>query len=206
MCWWVRLPAGDTVAAWGGPGCDDAISRPERAKYKRASGNEAVVSLSQAILLPSIYISESLAHQRGIYSPSVLLSQSGGKCNLTPLCLHVSGGQRSAGWNTWEKHCSKQGCSADIKPSLLLYRASFQFCWGRREASLTVYLVQTKWHQLGEVCPSVALPGVSWSCEETLKFPEENMIFSRTLNAHRKWAGCLFLIPLMSNTVFAHSS
>lgn len=85
------------MAAWGGPGCDDAISRPEQAKYKRASGNEAVVFLSQAILLPSIYISESLAHQRGIYSPSVLLSQSGGKCNLTPLCLHVSGGQRSAG-------------------------------------------------------------------------------------------------------------
>lgn len=64
----------------------------------RASGNEAVVFLSQAILLPSIYRSESLAHQRGIYSPSVWLSQSGGKCNLTPLCLHVSGGQRSAAW------------------------------------------------------------------------------------------------------------
>lgn len=63
----------------------------------RASGNEAVVFLSQAILLPSIYISKSLAHQRGIYSPSVLLSQSEGKCNLTPLCLHVSGGQRIAG-------------------------------------------------------------------------------------------------------------
>lgn len=33
-----------------------------REKYKRASGNEAVVFLSQAILLPSIYISESVAH------------------------------------------------------------------------------------------------------------------------------------------------
>ena len=101
-----------------------------RGKYKRAHGN--VVFLFQAILLPSIYISESLAHQRGIYSPSVLLSQSGGKCNLAPLCLHVSGGQCNAGWNAWEKHCSKWGCSADIKPSLLLYSASLQFCWGCR--------------------------------------------------------------------------
>lgn len=70
---------------------------PEHGKYKRASGKEALVFLFQAILLPSIYISGSLAHQRGIYSPSVLLSQSGRKCNLTPLCLHVSGGQCSSG-------------------------------------------------------------------------------------------------------------
>lgn len=57
-----------------GEGWADSPSHPEHRKYKRAGGNEAVVFLSQAILLPSIYISGSLAHQRGIYSPSVLLS------------------------------------------------------------------------------------------------------------------------------------
>ncbi len=84
------------MAAWGG-GRDHALSRLEQGKYKRASGNEAVFFPSQAILLPSIYVSNSLAHQRGIHSPSVLLSRSRGKCNLTPLCLHVSGGQCIAG-------------------------------------------------------------------------------------------------------------
>lgn len=80
------------MATYGALMLHDILNRE---KYKRASGN--VVFLSQAILLSSIYISDSLAHQRGIYSPSVLLSQSGRECNLAPLGLHVSGGQRSAG-------------------------------------------------------------------------------------------------------------
>lgn len=66
-----------------------ALSQPERGAHNKARGNQAVVFLFQAILLPSIYIRGSLAHQKGICCPSVLLSQSGGKCNLTPLCLHV---------------------------------------------------------------------------------------------------------------------
>lgn len=100
---------------------------------------------SQAIPLPSIYISGSLAHQRGIYSPSVLLSQSGGKCNLTPLCLHVSGGQHCTQWNACEKHCSAEA-ALQIR-CRLSSSTSFQFCRGRWEAWLTVYLIQTKWHQ-----------------------------------------------------------
>lgn len=95
--------------------CDGALSQPERGKHNKARGDQAVVFLFQAILLPSIYISGSLAHQKGICSPSVLPSQPGGKRNLTPLCLHVSGGQYSSGRNA-----ERNGdCSADIKPSLL---------------------------------------------------------------------------------------
>lgn len=90
----------------------DTLSRE---KYKRAGGNEAVVFPFQAILQPSIYISESVAHQRGIYSPSVLLLHSVGKCNLTPLCLHVSGGQCSAGRNAREKRSDKWGCGCRYK-------------------------------------------------------------------------------------------
>lgn len=114
MSWWAHPPAGGTVAAlWRKQAAATILHHTlSRKKYKRAGGNEAVVFPFEAILQPSIYISESVAHQRGIYSPSVLLLHSAGKCNLTPLCLHVSGGQCSAGR---EKHSSKWGCGCRYK-------------------------------------------------------------------------------------------
>lgn len=45
-----------------------------RKKVQERSGNEAVVILSQAILLCNVDISDSAVHQRGISSPSVWLS------------------------------------------------------------------------------------------------------------------------------------
>lgn len=68
------LPAGDTVGARGESVAATVLHHVPSTDRKKASGNEAVVFPSQAILPPSIYISGSLAHQRGIYSPSVLLS------------------------------------------------------------------------------------------------------------------------------------
>lgn len=78
----------------------------------------------------------------GIYSPICFALSVWGKCNLTPLCLDVSRGQCSAGWNVAER-------SVDIKPSSLLYRASILFCRGRHKALLAMYPIQIKWHQPG---------------------------------------------------------
>lgn len=72
-----------------------ALSQPERGEHNKARGNQAVVFLFQAILLPSIYIRGSLAHQKGICCPSVLLSQSGGNVILHHYLYMYSSGRNA---------------------------------------------------------------------------------------------------------------
>lgn len=96
----------------------------------------------------------------------------------------------SAGVNTeLGETLQKWWCSAFSSS----HSASFLFCRGRWQVSLTTDLIQTKW-QLGEICPSEALPGadklresskLQESLENYLNLPEDNT----ALNTLRTWAG-----------------
>lgn len=73
-------------------------------KCKRAGGNEPIVFPHfGAIPQSSIYTSESLLRVREVSTPpSASLLRSVRRCNLTPLCLHVSwGSTQRPGRSVW---------------------------------------------------------------------------------------------------------